>query len=100
MSNTEPVHKTLYPFVAIVGQEALKKSLILNVINPGLSGVLIRGEKGTAKSTAVRALAELLPEIDVVDGDPFQSDPHDPRAMATEAMVMSFFMLRRIVLKG
>ena len=44
MSNTEPVHKTLYPFVAIVGQEALKKSLILNVINPGLSGVLIRGE--------------------------------------------------------
>ena len=84
MSNTEPVHKTLYPFVAIVGQEALKKSLILNVINPGLSGVLIRGEKGTAKSTAVRALAELLPEIDVVDGDPFQSDPHDPRAMAPE----------------
>lgn len=74
----------IYPFVAIVGQEDLKKSLILNVINPGLSGVLIRGEKGTAKSTAVRALADLLPEIDVVDGDPFQSDPHDPRAMAPE----------------
>ena len=52
-----------YPFVAIVGQDDLKKSLILNVINPGLSGVLIRGEKGTAKSTAVRALAELLPEM-------------------------------------
>ena len=84
MSTSEPVHKTLYPFVAIVGQEALKKSLILNVINPGLSGVLIRGEKGTAKSTAVRALAELLPEIDVVDGDPFQSDPHDLRSMAPE----------------
>jgi Mg-chelatase subunit ChlI len=66
-----------YSFVAIVGQERMKKALILNVINPGLSGVLIRGEKGTAKSTAVRALAELLPEITVVDGCPFQCDPND-----------------------
>jgi magnesium chelatase subunit I len=74
----------IYPFVAIVGQDDLKKSLILNVINPGLSGVLIRGEKGTAKSTAVRALADLLPEIDVVDGDPFNSDPHDPRGMSAD----------------
>jgi magnesium chelatase subunit I len=72
----------IYPFVAIVGQEELKKSLILNIIDPALSGVLIRGEKGTAKSTAVRALADLLPEMEVVDGDPFQSDPRDPRAMA------------------
>jgi magnesium chelatase subunit I len=69
--------RTPYSFAAIVGQERMKKALVLNVINPGLSGVLIRGEKGTAKSTAVRALAELLPEIDVVDGDPFQSDPAD-----------------------
>ena len=84
MTNIEPARAAVYPFVAIVGQENLKISLILNVINPGLSGVLIRGEKGTAKSTAVRALADLLPEIDVVDGDPFQSDPHDPRAMAPE----------------
>lgn len=75
---------TVYPFVAIVGQETLKKSLILNVINPALSGVLIRGEKGTAKSTAVRALADLLPEIDVVEGDPFQSDPSDPKSMAPD----------------
>jgi Mg-chelatase subunit ChlI len=66
-----------YSFVAIVGQEQMKKALIMNVINPGLSGVLIRGEKGTAKSTAVRALAELLPEITVVDGCPFQCDPAD-----------------------
>ena len=66
-----------YTFAAIVGQEKMKKALILNIINPGLSGVLIRGEKGTAKSTAVRALAELLPEIDEVDGCPFQCDPHD-----------------------
>ena len=83
VTSSKPV---VYPFVAIVGQENLKKSLILNVINPGLSGVLIRGEKGTAKSTAVRALAELLPEIEVVDGDPFQSDPRDPRAMAAEVL--------------
>jgi len=67
-----------YSFAAIVGQEKMKKALILNVINPTLSGVLIRGEKGTAKSTAVRALAELLPEINVVDGCPFQCDPSDP----------------------
>ncbi len=64
-----------YPFVALVGQEDMCLALILNVINPGLSGVLIRGEKGTAKSTAVRALAEILPQIQVVAGCPFQCDP-------------------------
>ena len=53
----------VYPFTAIVGQEEMKLSLILNVINPALGGVLIKGEKGTAKSTAVRALAELLPRL-------------------------------------
>jgi magnesium chelatase subunit I len=82
--STDKSDRTVYPFVAIVGQEKLKKSLILNVINPALSGVLIRGEKGTAKSTAVRALADLLPEIDVVDGDPFQSDPADPKIMSAD----------------
>jgi magnesium chelatase subunit I len=66
-----------YPFVAIVGQECMKRALTLNVVNPTLSGVLIRGEKGTAKSTAVRALADLLPEIDVVEDCPFQCDPTD-----------------------
>lgn len=70
--------KNTYPFAAIVGQEKMKKALILNVINPSLSGVLIRGEKGTAKSTAVRALVEILPEIDVVEGCPYQSDPDKP----------------------
>lgn len=79
-----PRERVSFPFVAIVGQEKLKRALILNVINPSLSGVLIRGEKGTAKSTAVRALAELLPEIDVVEGDPFQSDPHDPAHLLPE----------------
>ncbi|MFH0727787.1 MAG: ATP-binding protein [Pseudomonadota bacterium] len=65
----------IYPFTAIVGQEKMKLALILNIINPGLSGVLIRGEKGTAKSTAVRALADILPEIPVFEEDPFQLDP-------------------------
>lgn len=65
----------IYPFAAIVGQEKMKLALILNIINPTLSGVLIRGEKGTAKSTAVRALAEILPSIEVVRDCPFQLLP-------------------------
>ena len=65
-----------YPFSAIVGQEELKQALLLNLVYPGIGGVLIRGEKGTAKSTAVRALEAILPEIDVVDGCPCGCDPH------------------------
>ena len=61
----------VFPFSAIIGQDLLKKSLILNVIDPNIGGVLIRGERGTAKSTAVRALAQLLPEKDVSEGCPF-----------------------------
>lgn len=68
-------NKKIYPFTAIVGQEKMKLALILNVINPSLGGVLIRGEKGTAKSTAVRALADLLPERDQVEGCKFSCDP-------------------------
>lgn len=66
---------SIYPFTAIVGQTRLKQALILNAINPGIGGVLIRGEKGTAKSTTVRALADLLPEIRVVRGCPFGCNP-------------------------
>ena len=64
-----------YPFTAIVGQERMRLALVLNVINPALGGVLIRGEKGTAKSTAVRALAELMPTMQAVKGCPFGCDP-------------------------
>ncbi|WP_456385536.1 putative cobaltochelatase [Desulfolithobacter sp.] len=71
------IHDTVYPFSAIVGQEQLKLALLLNVINPRIGGVLIRGEKGTAKSTAVRALAALLPEIDVVKGSPLGCGPDE-----------------------
>ena len=65
----------LFPFTSIVGQEDMKKALILNVIDPGIGGVLIKGEKGTAKSTAVRSLAGVLPQRDVVSGCIFGCDP-------------------------
>lgn len=69
------VHRSVYPFSAIVGQERMKKALLLNAVCPSIGGVLIRGEKGTAKSTAVRALAALLPEIEVVADCPYGCDP-------------------------
>ncbi len=70
----------IYPFTAIVGQEQLKLALILNAIAPAIGGVLIRGEKGTAKSTAARGLAAVLPPIRVVAGCPFHCDPDAPCA--------------------
>jgi len=71
----------IFPFTAIVGQEKMKKALLLNAVNPRIGGVLIRGQKGTGKSTAVRALAELLPEIKVVKDCPFNCNPENPREM-------------------
>lgn len=76
--------RSVYPFTAIVGQEKMKEALILNVINPMLSGVLIRGEKGTAKSTAVRALARILPEIEVVQECPYQHAPDESHEVCRE----------------
>jgi magnesium chelatase subunit I len=67
--------KINYPFAAMVGQDKMKLGLILNIINPLISGLLIRGEKGTGKSTAVRALADILPMIEVIKGCPFQIPP-------------------------
>jgi magnesium chelatase subunit D len=72
------VTATPYPFSALVGQEDLVLALSLNAVSPAVGGVLIRGEKGTAKSTAVRGLARLLPPIDVVAGCPFNCDPDLP----------------------
>lgn len=71
MPSTLPV----YPFAAIVGQEEMKLALILNVINPSIGGAVIMGQRGTGKSTAVRALVELLPRISVVRGCPYRCDP-------------------------
>ena len=76
--------RSTYPFVAIVGQERMKTGLILTIVNPTLSGILIRGEKGTAKSTAIRGLAEILPLIDVVRDCPFQLAPNEQGEVCVE----------------
>jgi magnesium chelatase subunit D len=75
-----------YPFSAIVGQERMKKALLLNAINPRIGGVLIKGEKGTAKSTAVRALADLLPEIEVIQDCVFGCNPDEQNEMCEECI--------------
>ncbi|MFJ9590964.1 putative cobaltochelatase [Streptomyces acidicola] len=67
-----------FPFTAVVGQDDLRLALLLNAVSPAVGGVLVRGEKGTAKSTAVRALSALLPEVDVVAGCRFSCDPAAP----------------------
>jgi magnesium chelatase subunit D len=78
---TKRIRRNVLPFTAIIGQDEMKRALLLNAINPRIGGVLIRGEKGTAKSTAVRALAELLPDIDVINGCPFNCNPINEREM-------------------
>ncbi len=72
-----------FPFSAIVGQETLKTALLVNAVDPRVGGVLIRGEKGTAKSTAVRALAAVLPAIQVVEDCAFACDPEDPAKLCS-----------------
>ena len=67
-----------YPFSAVVGSDDMRLALVLTTISPAIGGVLVRGEKGTAKSTTVRALAELLPPQDVVAGCRFGCDPASP----------------------
>lgn len=76
--------KATYPFCAIVGQEEMKLALILNVINPKLGGVLIKGEKGTAKSTAVRAIAEVLPTMQSVKGCRYHCSPLEENLLCDE----------------
>ncbi|MCK9581109.1 MAG: AAA family ATPase [Methanoregula sp.] len=75
------IRKNILPFTAIVGQDQMKQALILNAINQRIGGVLIRGEKGTAKSTAVRALAEILPVIEIVKGCPFNCNPENEQEL-------------------
>lgn len=86
MPKTEDLDQSrpVFPFTAIVGQEEMKLSLLLNVIDPKIGGVMIMGDRGTGKSTTVRALVDLLPEINVVANDPFNSDPYDPELMSEE----------------
>ena len=72
---------SVFPFVDIVGQEDMKRALILNVVDPGIGGVLLKGEKGTAKSTTVRSLGGVLPRRKAVKGCRFRCDPSDPDSM-------------------
>jgi magnesium chelatase subunit I len=76
--------RLVFPFTAIVGQEEMKLALLLNVIDPKIGGVMIMGDRGTGKSTTIRALADLLPEIEVVANDPFNSHPSDLDLMGDE----------------
>jgi magnesium chelatase subunit I len=67
----------VFPFTAIVGQEEMKLALILNIIDPRIGGVIIMGDRGTGKSTTIRALADLLPEIEVIKDNPYNQHPND-----------------------
>jgi magnesium chelatase subunit I len=74
-----------FPFAAIIGQEEMKLALQLNVIDPKIGGVMIMGDRGTGKSTTIRALADLLPDITVIKNDPFNTDPKGlPNTYETE----------------
>ncbi|GAB6148731.1 ATP-binding protein [Stetteria hydrogenophila] len=73
--------RLVYPFTAIVGQEKAKLALIVNAVDPSIGGVLLRGDKGTGKSTMVRAFANVLPEIEVVADCPFNCNPRNPLEM-------------------
>ncbi len=81
------IKKTDYPFAAIVGQPVLKRALVLNVVNPSVGGVLIRGEKGTGKSIAVRSLSDILPEIEIVEGCKFNCDPNKPDKFCKDCQI-------------
>lgn len=87
-NDAEAVQGVAFPFVKLVGQEELKLALILNVVDPRVGGVLIMGDRGTAKSVAVRSLADLLPDIDVVKGDSFNSSPTDMSLMGPDVKEM------------
>lgn len=77
MSIIKDITRPIFPFTAIVGQEEMKLALILNVIDPKIGGVMIMGDRGTGKSTTIRAIADLLPEIEVVKDDIFNSHISD-----------------------
>ena len=70
--------RRVFPFTSVIGQEEMKLALLLNVIDPRIGGVMIMGDRGTGKSTTIRALADLLPAIEVVEDDPYNSSLDDP----------------------
>ena len=82
--NLKKFSTPVFPFTAIVGQEEMKLALQLNVIDPKIGGVMIMGDRGTGKSTTIRAIADLLPKIEVVKDDPFNSHTSDLDLMGNE----------------
>ena len=76
-NQTSRYHRPIFPFTALVGQPRLKAALLANAVDPSIGGVLIRGEKGTGKTTIVRALVELLPPLEAVKGCPYHCNPDD-----------------------
>ena len=84
MSSTRK--RRVFPFTAVIGQEEMKLALLLNVIDPCIGGVMIMGDRGTGKSTTIRALADLLPGIEVVAGDPYNSSPTDPDLQSSDVV--------------
>ena len=80
-------NKPVFPFTAIVGQEEMKLALQLNVIDPKIGGVMIMGDRGTGKSTTIRAIADLLPEIEIIKDDPFNSHKSDLDLMGNEVKI-------------
>ena len=81
MSIAKDITRPVFPFTAIVGQEEMKLALILNVVDPKIGGVMIMGDRGTGKSTTIRAIADLLPKIEVVEDDMFNSHTSDYELM-------------------
>ncbi|PSN15676.1 magnesium chelatase ATPase subunit I, partial [filamentous cyanobacterium CCP5] len=79
---TSPNRRAVFPFTAVIGQEDMKLALLLNIVDPKVGGVMIMGDRGTGKSTTIRALADLLPAIDVAADDPFNRDPQDADVIA------------------
>ncbi|MGF1566644.1 MAG: magnesium chelatase ATPase subunit I [Nodosilinea sp.] len=77
-----PPRRAVFPFTAVIGQDDMKLALLLNVIDPKIGGVMIMGDRGTGKSTTIRALADLLPDIETVADDPFNRSPQDPDVIA------------------
>ena len=84
--NKKNTNRYTFPFTSIIGQEEMKLSLILNVIDPKIGGVMIMGDRGTGKSTIVRSLVDLLPPIDVIEGDAYNSDPYDSELMSDDVL--------------
>ena len=78
------INTALFPFTRIVGQEKMKKALLLNVIDPSIGGVLIKGEKGTAKSTAVRSMGQFLPDRPAVKGCVYRCDPRQTKRLCPD----------------